>query len=404
MFALSNHMGKLQRKIAPISSSNYGIGLVTAKRLINRTLGFVCAAGVALVTVIGCKKAAAPSPPVVEVISVTPTNVPITDEWIGTLDGYVNAQIRAQVTGYLLSQNYAEGSEVKNGDLLFQVDPRPFQAVFDQAEAKLAEDKAAAGKTELDVKRYTPLAKEEAISQQELDDAVQANLGELAQIKVDEATVEDARLNLGFTKIASPVDGLAGVAQGQIGDLVSQSGPVLTTVSTINPIKVYFQVSEQSYLTFWRNYVTPGDSAKAQAGFPLQLILSDGSVYPQSGKLLFVNRQVDPDTGTIEVVGLFPNTNCILRPGQYSRVRAQTQIETNAIVVPQRSVTELQNAYQVMIVDEKNTAHLIPVTVGRQIGSDWIIEGGLKAGDMLVVEGAQKAREGTVVDPKPYSE
>ena len=288
---------------------------------------------------------------------------------------------------------------MKKGDLLFRIDPRPFQATLDQAQAKLAQDKAQSGKTELDVKRYTPLAKEQAISQEELDDAIQANLAAEAQVKADEATVENAQLNLGFTKITSPIDGLAGTALAQIGDLVGQSGSVLTTVSTINPIKVYFQVSEQSYLAFWRRLVGSGN---VDDELPLQLILSDGSVYPQNGKFFFVDRQVNPNTGTLQIAGLFSNANFMLRPGQYGRVRAQTQTITNALLVPQRAVTELQGTYQVSIVDNQNKAHIQPVKAGEQIGSNWIIENGLKPGDRVVVEGTQKVKEGAVVNPKPF--
>jgi membrane fusion protein (multidrug efflux system) len=349
----------------------------------------------------GCKKKSAPSPPPeVQVITLAPTNVPIFEEWIGTLDGFVNAQIHAQVTGYLLTQNYAEGSEVKKGGLLFQIDPRPFQAELDQAQAKLAQDKAQSGKTELDVNRYTPLAKEQAISQEELDDAIQANLGADAQVKADEAAIENAQLNLGFTKIKSPIDGLAGIALAQIGDLVGQSGvSALTTVSTINPIKVYFQVSEQSYVAFWRRLVGSGN---VDENFPLQLIFSDGSVYPVTGKFFFADRQVNPNTGTLQIVGLFSNANYMLRPGQYGRVRAQTQTITNALLVPQRAVTELQGTYQIAIVSETNTVHLQSVTVGEQVGASWIIENGLKSGDRVVVEGAQKVKEGAIVNPKPF--
>jgi membrane fusion protein (multidrug efflux system) len=290
---------------------------------------------------------------------------------------------------------------VKKGDLLFQIDPRPFQATLDQAKAKLAQDQAQAGKTALDVKRYAPLAKEQAISQEELDDAVQADLGAKAQLKADEAAIETAQLNLGFTRVTSPIDGLAGIAQAQIGDLVGPSGNVLTTVSTINPIKDYFQVSEHSYMTFWRRFIS-ADSQEAGGDFPLQLIFSDGSVYPGKGKFYFADRQVNPNTGTLQIVGVFSNANFVLRPGQYGLIRAQTQIETNALMVPQRAVAELQGTYQVTTVTATNTAHIQNVNVGEQVGSDWIIESGLKAGDRVVVEGTQKAREGQAVNPKPF--
>lgn len=348
----------------------------------------------------GCKKKPAPPPPPdVQVITLAAKNVPVFEEWIGTLDGFVNAQIRAQVTGYLLTQNYAEGSEVKKGDLLFQIDPRPFQAALDQARAKLAQDKAQSGKTELDVERYTPLAKEQAISQEELDDAVQANLAANAQVTADEAAVENAQLNLGFTKIKSPIDGLAGTALAQIGDLLSPSSGLLTTVSTLNPIKVYFQISEQSYLNFWRHHAAGNG---AETNVELELIFSDGSIYPQKGKFFFADRQVNPNTGTLQIAGLFSNADFILRPGQYGRVRAQTETLTNALIVPQRAVTELQGAYQVSVVDHQNQAHIQPVKVGEQIGSNWIIESGLKSDDRVVVEGMLKAKEGAVVSPKPF--
>jgi len=360
----------------------------------------ICIVALVVLSAAGCaKKPAAPPPPDVLITTVTPTNVPISEEWIGTLDGYVNAQIHAQVTGYLLSQDYREGSRVKQGDLLFQIDPRPFQATLDQAQSKLAQDQAQAGKAEMDVTRYTPLAKEQAISQEQLDDAVQADLAAKAQVKADEAALESAQLNLNFTKITSPIDGLVGIAQAQIGDLVGQSSSVLTTVSTLDPIKVYFQISEQSYLNFWRHHAA---GSGAETNLELQLIFSDGSVYPEKGKFFFADRQIDPNTGTLQIVGLFPNENYILRPGQYGRVRAQTGTEINAIVLPQRAVTELQGSYQVALVDETNGVHLQPVTVGAQFGASWIIQSGLKPGDRVIVEGLQKAKEGTLVNPKPY--
>ena len=229
---------------------------------------------------------------------------------------------------------------------------------------------------------------------------MQANLSAVAQIKVDEAAIETARLNLGFTKITSPVDGLAGLALAQIGDLIGQSGSVLTTVSTIDPIKVYFQVNEESYLTFWRQFI---GSTNGDPNCPLQLVFADGSVYPQKGEFFFADRQVNPNTGTLQIVGIFPNTNYLLRPGQYGRVRAQTQSLTNVLVVPQRAVTELQGSYQVTTVTETNTVHIQTVNVGAQIGSDWVIDSGLEPGDRVVVEGLQKGREGASVNPVSYT-
>ncbi len=353
----------------------------------------------------GChkKKPPPPPPPVVQVITVEPKDIPIYHEWIGSTEGYVNAQIRAQVVGYLLAQNYTEGSEVKKGDLLFEIDPRPFKAALDQANSKLAQDQAQESRTRWDVERYAPLAKQNAISQQEYNDAVQSNLAAQAQVKVDEAAVEAAQLNLGFTKITSPIDGLAGIAQAQIGDLVGPNGTVLTTVSTIDPIKVYFTASEQAYLAYRRQYTNAVERAAHEKELELQLILSDGSVYPYPGRFYFAGREVNPTTGTIQLVGLFPNPGYTLRPGQFARVRARTQIRKGAIVVPQRAVTELQGGYEVDVVDAQNKAHIQPVTVGEQVGSDWVIEKGLHAGEEVVVEGTQKVKEGALVNPQPFA-
>jgi membrane fusion protein (multidrug efflux system) len=365
-------------------------------------LGGLCFSLVMLISA-GCQPKVTPPPPAppeVQFITLTPTNLPVFEEWIGTLDGSVNAEIRAQVTGYLLKQTYAEGSAVKKGDLLFQIDPRPFQATLDQVLAKLAQDQAQAGKTEQDVKRYTPLAQEQAISQEELDNAVQANLAAMAQIKADEAAVTNAELNLAYTKIVSPIDGIAGLALAQTGDLLGPSGSVLTTVSTLDPIKANFQVNEESYLTFWQKVI---GADHADIDFPLQLILTDGSVYPQTGKFFFADRQVDPNMGTLQIVGLFPNPGNLLRPGQYGRVCAQTQVITNALLVPQRAVAQLQGSYQVDILNETNGVHVQPVKVGEQNGASWIITDGLSAGDRVVVEGTQKVKEGTLVNPQPFN-
>ena len=351
----------------------------------------------------GCKKKEAPppAPPEVLVMTVAPTNVPIFEEWIGTLEGLVNAEIHAQVAGYILTQNYSEGSEVKAGDLLFQIDPRPFQAALDQAKAKLAQDKAQDERNRLDVERYTPLAKDQAVSQQTLDNAVQAKAASEAQIQADLAAIETASVNLGFTRLTSPIDGLAGLATIQIGNLVSPSTPSLTTVSTINPLRVFFQVNEQSYLRFWKKFILTGTNDFGAP--PLQLILSDGSVYPGKGKFAFADRQVNITTGTLQIVGLFPNERYVLRPGQYARIRAETEVRTNALMVPQRAVAELQGSFQLAVVGESNKVSLVSVKVGRQVGSDWLIDEGLKPGDRVVVEGTQKARAGTVVNPKPWT-
>jgi membrane fusion protein, multidrug efflux system len=362
--------------------------------------------GVLILGAAGCKPKAPPpaAPPEVQVLTVSPRDVPIYQQWIGSLDGYPNAQIRAQVTGYLLKQDYAEGSKVKQGDLLFEIDPRPFQAALDQALSKQEQDQAMVGKTDLDVKRYTPLVRQQAVSQEELDDALQANLGAKAAVAADKAAVENARLNLGFTKITSPVDGIAGTAQAQIGDLLGPGGAVLTTVSTVDPIRAYFNISEQFYLTYRRENAEPGQTAPENE-IPLELILSDGSHYPKRGKWLFTSRQIDINTGTLQVAANFENPDNLLRPGQYALVRAQTELRKNAILAPQRAVTELQGAYQVSTVDAENKVHIKKVQVGEQIGTDWIINSGLAPNDRIVIEGLQKAnKEGAVVNPQPWSQ
>ena len=343
----------------------------------------------------------AAQPPEVEVVQVLQQDVPIFAEWIGTTDGLVNAKIRAQVSGYLLKQTYKEGTTVKKGDLLFEIDPRPFKAAFDQAVAQLAIAKARFGKTELDVKRYTPLAKESAISQQELDDAIQANLGAKASVQSAEAAVEQARLNLDFTRIISPIDGIAGTAIVQIGDLVGPSSAnELTTVSTVNPIKVNFPISEQEYMGAVQSRERTGRKQSAAGDMVLELILADGSMFPQPGKLSFADRQVDVKTGTIRVAALFPNPGDILRPGQFARVRALTEIRQNALLVPQRAVTELQGGFQVAVVGPDNKVTIRNVKASERVGSLWVIDEGLKPGDRIVMEGVQKVREGQAVTPK----
>lgn len=372
--------------------------------VLTRRLGAGLAAIVLFAALLtGCKKkqTAPPPPPEVLEITVTPTNVPIFQEWIGTLDGSVNAQIRAQVSGYLLAQDYAEGSEVKAGDLMFQIDPRPFQAALDQAKAKLAQDQAQLENNRLDVQRYTPLAKDNAISQQQLQQALAAQASSEALVKADEAAIESANLNLGFTRITAPINGLAGRAEVQIGNLVGPTTAELTTVSTINPMRVYFPVNETSYITFWRKFISTSPTDPSSP--PLELILSDGSVYPEKGKFAFADRQVNVDTGTLQITGVFPNEKYLLRPGQYARIRTQTDVKTNAIIVPQRAIMQLQGAFQVAVVGESNRVRIASVKMGPQVGSDWIVQQGLKPGDKVVVEGTQKAKAGALVNPKPWT-
>ncbi len=359
-------------------------------------------AGLAL-TGCGKKPEAAATKPEVQTITATPKDVPVFEEWVGTLDGAVNAQIRAQVSGYLMSQGYSEGGRVKKGDVLFEIDSRPFQATLEQAEAKLAQDEALRDKTGLDVKRYTPLAKEQAMSQEELDNAVQANLAADAQVKADQAAVDLARVNLGFTKITSPIDGLAGLATGQIGDLVGPSSGPLTMVSTVDPIRVYFAVNEKSYLSYWRQFVESTTNVAPEQSPILQLVMADGSIYPLPGKFFFADRQVNINTGTLQITGLFPNPDYLLRPGQYARIRAQTRFERGIFLIPQRAVTELQGSYQVATVDGSRKIHLKTVKTGDRIGPDWIIESGLVTGDNVVVEGLLKVKEGAEVSVVPFA-
>jgi len=352
----------------------------------------------------GCraKPHAMPPPPTVEVVAVTRADVPIYHEWIGTLDGLVNATIRAQVTGYLLVQDYREGDPIKKGDLLFEIDPRPFQATLDQANGLLAQAEARLGKTELDVKRYAPLVRDKAISQEEYDDAVQANLEAKAAVLSAKAQVEQARLNLDFTRIVSPIDGIVSIAKGQIGDLVGPATGELTTVSTIDPIKAYFSVTEQAYINFTKLFSKESDRTERLKQLEIQLILADGTVYPQIGRIYAPDRQIGPTTGALRVEAQFPNTDYALRPGEFVRVRIKFDVKHDALMVPQQSVSELQGAYQVAVVDAEKKVHIQPVHVGERSGSFWIIESGLEPGQSVVVEGLQKVRDGMAVNPTNF--
>lgn len=364
----------------------------------------------------GVSGAPTSAPPEVEVVTVAQKDVPVYGEWIGTLDGLVNADVRAQVTGYLLQQAYQEGSFVKKGQLLFQIDPRPFQASLDQAEGQLAQSKATLAnaeavqrRTQLDVDRYTPLAKEQAASQQDLDNAVQNNLAAKAtvetvkaQIQTYQATVETAKINLDFTRLVAPIDGIAGQAQLQVGGLVTPNSGVVTSVSTVNPIKVFFTVSEPQYLDWRRRFPTESSRLAADKSLRLQLILADGRTYDHEGTFYFADRQVNVGTGAIQIAGLFPNPENILRPGGYGKVRAVIRTQKDALLVPQRAVTELQGNYQVAVVDSEGKVSIRPVALGESIGSNWIINSGLNPGDKVVAEGVQKVRPGVHVNAKPF--
>src|SRR5262245_6388184 len=421
------------------------LSLSKRKLVIGGTIGLACLT--LLIVVRGSKS----KPPVqtmpapgVEVVQVEQKDVPIYSEWIGTLDGMVNAVITAQVPGYLLRQLYREGSFVKKGELLFEIDSRPFQAALDQAkgdlakaqaqltqasgqllqsQAQLAQSEANQGRAQLDVNRYTPLAKEKAITDQELDNAVQTNLAAEAQVKASsagvetakaaivaakaavtaaEAAVKTAELNLGFTKVTSLIDGVAGIAQAQVGNLVGPTSGPLTTVSTLDPIKVYFNPTEREYLNFNRANPTQSELEAARRRLELELVLVDGTIYPQKGRFYVRDRQVDQKTGAIRVAGIFPNPGDLLRPGQYGRVRTVINVRKDALLVPQRAVSEMQGSYQVAVVGGDNKVSIRAVKVGNRVGSMWIIDEGLNPGERVIAEGAQRVRPDVVVNPKPF--
>ena len=374
--------------------------LALDRRRVPASLSLVFALVLALT---GCKKQEKPTTasPEVEVVEVAQKDVPIYSEWVGSTDGFINAQIQPRVSGYLLAQRYKEGSFLKKGELLFQIDARPFQAALDQAKGQLAQAQAALGKTELDVKRYTPLAKESVVSQEELDNAIQANLGNKAAVAAATAAMEQAQLNLDFTRIFAPIEGIAGIAQAQIGDLVGPNS-VLTTISTVNPIKVYFPFSEQEYLKYTKDYSSDKQRIEGAKDLRLELSLADGTTFPYPGRVSFADRQVDPRTGTLRVAAVFPNPGNVLRPGQFARVRAVMETKKGALLVVQRAVTELQGSYQVAVVGGDNRVAIRSVKVGPRIGSLWIIEEGLRPGERVIAEGIQKVRQGVTVTPKPY--
>lgn len=405
---------------------------------LNKALVALAALGTILLA--GCSATASTAggypPPTVDLVTVEQKDIPLSHEWIGTLDGYVNAAIKAQVTGYLLHQDYMEGSFVHKGQLLFEIDPRPFQAAVDQAlgqlaqaqgqlaqaraqlaqaRAQLVSSEASQKRTQWDVEKYAPLAKEKAVTQQDLDNATQNNLAAAAQVRVSQAgvetaqaqievaqagvkaaqaAVETARYNLGFTHLMSPIDGVAGMAQTQVGNLVGPSSAPVTTVSTLDPIRAVFTVSEQEYLGFTR------EAGVEVSKLPLDLILSDGSTYGKKGRFYFADRAVSQDTGSIQLTALFPNPGNILRPGQYAKVRAVIGTRKGALLIPQRAVTELQGNYQVAVVDAQNKASIVTVTPGARVGDLWIIDKGLQPGDRVVAEGVQKVGPGMTVVPQ----
>ncbi|RYD66945.1 MAG: efflux RND transporter periplasmic adaptor subunit, partial [Verrucomicrobiaceae bacterium] len=330
-------------------------------------------------------------------------DVPIFNEFVGTLQGSVNASIQARVSGNLIEQHYKEGSVVKKGDLLFSIDSRPFKASLARAKAALAEAQASERQTSLTAERNTDLFKRKAVSEQERDNAVQANLAAKAQVEAQRALVDQAELDLEFTKITAPVTGIAGIARAQVGDLVGPSTGVLATVSTVDPIKAYFTVSEQAYVEYVKRYSDPKERTAHEKQLQMKLILADGSVYSEEGELYATDREVDMRTGSLRIAATFPNPSNSLRPGQFARVQVLSEVKENALLVPQRAVMELQGLYQIAVVGADNKASIRPVKVGSRIGSMWVIEEGLQPGDRIVVEGVQKVRDGAPVVAKPWT-
>jgi len=405
-----------------------------------KTIAATLVAGAALLSSVACTSkttAASGAPPLqdVEIAVVQQKDIPIERTWIGTLDGMVNAAVKAQVSGNLLTQNYAEGSFVHKGQLLFEIDPRPLQAATDQAEGQLAQAKAQLlqaqsgllqaraqlksseanqHKAQLDEDRYIPLAQQQAITRQDMDNALQNNESQKAQVAAAQAqvetaqaqieaakaavtaaaaAVETAKVNLGFTKLVSPIDGVVGAATTQVGNLVSPSSSAVTTVSTLDPIKATFTASEQEYLSLTRR-----DSG--MSNLQLELILSDGTVHPYKGRFSFADRQVNPSTGAIQLTGLFPNPGNKLRPGQYAKVHTSVGTHAGALTVPQRAVNEIQGNYSVAVVDPNNAIRFAVVKVGDRLGSDWVVEDGLKPGERVVTDGLFKIGPGMHVNPK----
>ena len=388
----------------PIDTAIYGMAAPPAPdRLSRHTLNAVARLVIfAILASSGCKRAEPPAPPPPEVLvtDVIQKDVPIYSEWVGTAVGFVNAQVRPQVQGYLLKQAYQDGAFVKVGQLLFEIDDRSYKAALDEALGDLARQRATLRKYQLDVARDTPLAARGAVSRQELDDSVQAARASEAQVQAAEAAVEKARLNLGWTRVYSPIDGLAGIAPVQLGDLVTPT-TLLTTVSQIDPMKVTAPITEREYLRYADRIKQHQEKGGAPDEPELQLILADGSTYPHPGRFYVANREIDRRTGTVLVQALFPNPDGKLRPGLYAKVRGPVQTARGALVIPERAVQETQGVPQVAVVGSDNKVTLRTVKVGEQVDGLWIIDDGVKPGERVVTEGLQKVKDGMVVKAKP---
>jgi membrane fusion protein, multidrug efflux system len=411
-FAQNNNQGASMR----FQTSRPAARASVSDRSIQFAGGLVLSVALVLIST-GCEKKQAPPggvPMPVSVVTVQASDVPLRNEWVGTMDGYVNAQIQPQVSGYLIKQNYREGSVVSKGQVLFQIDPRPFQAALDQARGQVGQAQGALGQAqaqlglaEINVKRDTPLAEQRAIAQSQLDNDRQsaaqmtANVRAAeAQIATAKAAVETAELNLDFTQVRSLISGVAGQATTQVGNLVS-SQSVLTSVSQMDPIKVYFSISDSEYLSLSNlTGKKTSDLLSSAADLPLTLALSNGDKYPHKGHIVFVDRQLNAQTGAIRIAAAFPNPGNILRPGQFGRVSAETRVQHHVILVPQVAIQELQGTQQAYIVGPDNKVKVVNVTLGPQVGTDWVVEGGLAPGSHVIVDNLQKLREGAPISPR----
>jgi membrane fusion protein, multidrug efflux system len=360
----------------------------------------LCALLLLLATLAGCsstEEKPAPPPPGVTVTPVVQRDVDIQQEWVGTMLGNIDADIRPKVDGFLLSQDYSEGSYVNKGQPMFHLDPRQAQAAVEQAQGRLERARASLSQAQIDVKRYTPLVAQKAVSQAELDKAQSMERASKAEVDGDQAAVDNAKLSLGWTTVNAPISGIAGISKVGIGDLMTPT-TLMTTMSNVNPIYVDFSIAEQDYMRFVREKVGQG------SGRLLQLILGDGTLFPQRGRALLVNREVDARTGTIQVRAEFPNPGNVLRPGQYARIRAVTEVRKGALVVPQQAVLELQGIYQVGVVGADNKVTIKTVKLGPQLADVWLVESGLQAGESVVVDGLQRVKSGMTVAPTPFKD
>jgi membrane fusion protein (multidrug efflux system) len=360
----------------------------------------LCSSLLFLATLAGCsskEEKPAPPPPGVTVTPVVQKDVDIRQEWVGTMLGNVDADIRPKVEGFLLSQDYSEGSYVNKGQPMFKLDERQAQAAVQQAEGKLERARASLAQAHIDVKRYTPLVEQKAISQAELDKALSMERAATAQVDADQAVLDNAKLNLSWTTVTSPISGIAGISKVGIGDLMTPT-TLMTTISSVNPIYVDFSIAEQDYMRFAR------EKSGQTAGRSLQLILGDGKLFAHGGHALLVNREIDSRTGTIQVRAEFPNPGNVLRPGQYARIRAITEVRKGALLVPQQAVLELQGVYQVGVVSADNKVTIQTVKLGPQLADVWLVESGLKVGDSVVVDGLQRVKNGMTVAPTPFKD